>query len=269
MKEDISVSKNMEEVIKKDNKKARWKFILILIVSGVIGGIVGFISAMTSMSLPTLAEAFDEFMTVNMGMFAVLAPVAIVVVTAIIAVWSMYNVSYSKKNAFTLIEADEEEALERLEKKLSYNICATSLLLIFQYLVFSIMVFADYKYSNTPKSLVYTLIAFVIGMFAVIILQQKIVDCTRLINPEKKGSVYEFKFEKKWEESCDEAEKMVIYKAAYRAYRAANMTCVILWVIFMVIGLSTGVGFLAVLSVIIIWTVLVSVYSYYSIKDSK
>ena len=47
-----------------------------------------------------------------------------------------------------------------------------------------------------------------------------IVELEKKLNPEKKGDVIETNFSKKWEDSCDEAQKMIIYEAGYRAYRA-------------------------------------------------
>lgn len=46
--------------------------------------------------------------------------------------------------------------------------------------------------------------------------------------PEKKTSVYDLKFQKKWMDSCDEAEKILIGKCAYKAFGKTNLTCVIL-----------------------------------------
>ena len=39
----------------------------------------------------------------------------------------------------------------------------------------------------------------------------------------------ETNFSRKWEESCDEAQKMIIYEAGYRAYRAGAKACTFVW----------------------------------------
>ena len=49
-------------------------------------------------------------------------------------------------------------------------------------------------------------------------MQQMTVDFQKIMNPEKQGSVYDLRFQKKWEESCDELEKFTIYRSAYKAY---------------------------------------------------
>ena len=36
------------------------------------------------------------------------------------------------------------------------------------------------------------------------------------MNPEKTASVYDMKFQKKWLETCDEAEKIIVGKCAFK-----------------------------------------------------
>ena len=47
------------------------------------------------------------------------------------------------------------------------------------------------------------LIVFIAGNFLRMKLQQMTVDFQKIMNPEKQGSVYDLRFQKKWEESCD------------------------------------------------------------------
>ena len=70
---------------------------------------------------------------------------------------------------------------------------------------------------------------FVVSVFVLVFAQQKLVDLTRKMNPEKQGSIYDTKFRKKWIESCDEAEQKQIGQAAYKAYNVVSAVCPILW----------------------------------------
>lgn len=106
--------------------------------------------------------------------------------------------------------------------------------------------------------------------FAVcVVLQQKLVDLTKRLNPEKHGSVYDTKFRKKWLDSCDEAERAVIGQCAYKAYQAVSQACLALWLVFLLGGMFFDWGFLPVLAVCIIWGVGQSVYSYWCLKLDK
>ena len=40
--------------------------------------------------------------------------------------------------------------------------------------------------------------------------------------PEKKGNVFDVKFQKDWYESCDELEKLQIGNACYKTFKCIN-----------------------------------------------
>ena len=91
------------------------------------------------------------------------------------------------------------------------------------------------------------------------IIQQKCVDTAKQINPEKKMSVYDMRFQKKWMEGCDEAEKIMIGKCALKAYSATNLVCTVLAIVLAVCALVFDIGFLPSLAVCFVWIVNLSV----------
>ena len=102
-----------------------------------------------------------------------------------------------------------------------------------------------------------------------IIIQQKCVDATKKINPEKTASVYDMKFQKKWMDGCDEAEKIVVGKCAFKAYSATNTICSVLAIVLAICALIFEIGFLPSLVICLIWIVNVSAYCKEAIKYSK
>ena len=113
------------------------------------------------------------------------------------------------------------------------------------------------------------IIGFLTIMIEAVIFQQKCVDTTKKMNPEKTASVYDMKFQKKWMESCDETEKIMIGKCAFKAYAATNTVCSILSIVLAVCALVFGIGFLPSLVVCLIWIVNQSVYCKEALKYSK
>ena len=109
---------------------------------------------------------------------------------------------------------------------------------------------------------------FIVTMAEAILIQQRIVDLSKRMAPEKKGSVYDIHFQKKWFESCDEAEKLMAGQCAYKAYSASTKACAGLWLVFTLSALFLGTGLLPILAVCLIWAVTQCVYSYWSIKLS-
>lgn len=118
-----------------------------------------------------------------------------------------------------------------------------------------------------------SLVAGIVGFFGIIIetiiIQQKCVDAAKKMNPEKTASVYDTKFQKKWMDSCDEAEKIMIGKCAFKAYRATNTVCTVLAIALALCALFLGIGFLPSLVVCLIWIVNQSVYCKEALRYSK
>ena len=107
--------------------------------------------------------------------------------------------------------------------------------------------------------------AFIAVMVETIIIQQRCVDAVKRMNPEKTASVYD----RKWMDSCDEAEKLMIGKCAYKAYAATNTACAVLAITFAVCALIFNTGFLPSFAVCVIWFVLQFIYYRETIRYSK
>lgn len=257
--------------MKKENKKAIIKFSILLIACTLLGGLVGSFSFKMSIKLADVPNVFNFFVLSNALQISIIYSTIMVFIIVLTAAYVLYCIKYTKNNYANLIEEDDDTGLHILDNKLSLNLWLTNAVIILEFLFISVMFFI-FNNNLEEKNIgiyIYTIIVFIVGSFAAFMLQQKIINCLRLINPEKKGSIYEVNFHKKWEESCDEAELFIIYKAAYKAYRIVTILCIFLWLIFFTIGMITGTGFLTIITILIIWATLTSVYSYYSTKYSN
>lgn len=273
MKRNVEETMNQEqnEIIKKDNKKAGIKFAIIMLCCVLLGMVAGILSVKVSKGFADIPGRFNQFMINYVLVMGIIYSIVMVILTVLTMVWSIYNTQYVKKNAERLLGNDCDTEFTKIDKKLSFGVCITNALIVLQFIYFSIMVMMNVKFmeQNNFTLIPIAIIIFVTGMLVAVLLQQKVVDCVRLMNPEKKGSVYDFNFRRKWEDSSDEAELFATYKAAYMSFKVVNMLCIILWMIFLMIGLATGAGFIPVITVLIIWATSISVYSYYSIKISN
>ena len=270
MKNDnVSVNGRQEEVIKKDNKKAKKSFTVIMFICLIVGAILGFLTTLAGRELLIITKVFQEFMENNAGVLSIILGGIMIGITVAASIWCVWEIGRNKKKAVELIEKDDDIELEKIEKRLSYGLWITNGLMILQFLYFSVMIFVFMNFLAIYEIvglLVGTAIIFLVGILVLMLLQQKQIDCIRFLNPEKKGSIYDMNFHKKWEESCDEAELFVIYRAAYKAYRAANILYIILWAFFMLMGMAVGIGFLPILTIIILWATSTMVYSYHCMK---
>ncbi len=252
--------------IKKANRKALPKFILIMVICLLVGGGIGFFAA--EYGLNTLAGSMK-----SAGAFfgTYIAP-WLMLMTAVIVPVVCVLVYRSAKKLLSSWDGENEEISDTIDKKLSIAVWVTSAALILSYFLIAASYsggFEAFKRENHIALFFIGIAAFFAIMIEAVVIQQKCVDAAKKTNPEKTASVYDPKFQKKWMDSCDEAEKIMIGKCAFKAYAATNAVCTVLSIVLAICALIFGIGFLPSLAVCLIWIVNQSVYCKEALKYSK
>lgn len=252
--------------IKKANRKALPKFMLIMVISLLIGGLGGFCSAKYGLnSLSDGMKSAGAFFSAYIAPWLMLAAAVILPVVCI----PIYR---STKKLISSWDGENEEISDTIDQKLSIVIWVTSAALILSYFLIAASYaegFATFEKENSIIPFFVGIAGFFAIMIEAVILQQKCVDSAKKTNPEKTASVYDTKFHKKWMDSCDEAEKIMIGKCAFKAYSATNAVCTVLSIVLAICALILGIGFLPSLTVCLIWIVNQSVYCKEALKYSK
>ena len=241
-----------------ENRKALPKFLLILLVSAVGGGVLGLAAGLAGHSaLPEYAAAWLE------DVLRAIAPWAIPAYTAALlggALW-IYRSARARFNAW---DGEEERVIDAAEGSLNWALLLGALTLI---LDFFFMAVSSALLSGWGSLTVVGW--FLLSAALEMLLQQKVVDLEKRMNPEKRGSVYDTKFQRKWLESCDEAEQRQIGRAAYRAFQVTNTACVFLWLALVVLNMVFDLGLTPVFSVLVIWGILQVSYILECIRIAK
>ena len=73
-------------------------------------------------------------------------------------------------------------------------------------------------------------------------------------------NIFDKDFNKEWLASCDEAQKLMIYEAAYKAFQATQMTCMVMWILALMGMMMFGIGIMPSVCVFIIWLTLTISY---------
>ncbi len=255
------------EEIKKEDKKSMKKFAIIMICSLLLGGVVGFAMGM--------ADRGDFMMLLTDGVAGVIKGIShyIMLILGVVVSIAVAVIYRRDRKMYAVWDGEDENTLNKIEAELSWALffINTNTIVMYVFMVIGfgeIMAFDEFGKAELIRcgvfmaGIILSLILFVIG-------NSKVVNFEKEINPEKKGSVYDTKFQKKWMDSCDEAEKMLIYKSTYASYKAVNTTCMILWFVSLVGVALWDYGIVPVIFIGIIW--LVSSVSYYleSMKLSK
>ena len=247
---------------KSENRKALPKFTLSLLGSLLVGGVIGFAVGLSrAMGLDTAALAEG----LNTALEAV-TPWGIPVTSALTLGSCLVLYRSAAKKFAAWDGGDEDETSAAIELAMSWVLLLSSVQLLIN--LFFLAAFCVYCMDKEISALALVGV-FLVSCGFVIFAQQKAVDLERKMNPEKHGSVYDAKFQKKWLESCDESERRQIGQACYRAYMVGTRFCLGLWLVLVVLSLVFEMSILPVSVLLLVWGVMQVAYTLECIRLGK
>ena len=252
--------------IKQANRKALPKFLFFAVVCTLVGGVIGYFSADAEpASLVAMTKSAGTLFGIRIAPWLMLALAILVPVICL----PLY---LSAKKLAAILDGEDEDLYNTIDQKLSVVLWLASaafILALFLITATYSMGLEGIDNANGFVLFFISIAAFFAIMVEATIFQQKCVDTTKQLNPEKKASVYDMQFQKKWMADCDEAEKIIIGKCAFKAYSATNIVCAALAIVFVICALTFNIGFLPSLIVCLIWMVNLSVYCCEALRCSK
>jgi len=272
-KENLNVLTEKQQENKTEDKKAFGKFAMALVFAFVIGIGVG-MGGIFLKDLFANSSAKEAFLELIRG----IAIYGGYVFTTVLLITGMVLYIRSRRE-YTSWDEEDEDVLAGIETKISYAIWFSNLIMYGSYFFFTIGVWAtkildikgvsgqDNTYFWFELGVVFLHIVYAI--IAACVIQQKAVNLSKEINPEKTGSIYDMKFHDKWLENCDEAERFAAYKCSYKTFKIMQITGMILWLVCLTGQLLFDTGAFATIIVTIIMIIQISVYSVQGIYFAK
>lgn len=236
----------MKDKVSRDNRRALPKFLLMIGAAALVGGILGFFSARVSDGFSS--EALQARVAASL---TALVPWGLPVCMAVLLIPAAVLLGKARAQ-FAAWDGEDEDVGFALEDRLNVVMLLGTLATIVGLFFLSL----GLLYAMGSLGLLANTAFFLVDMVAIVLLQQKVVDLTRRMNPEKEGSVYDRKFKKKWFESCDEAERAQIGQASYQAFQTTSGVCMILWLVLLLGSLFYPMGILPTLAVLVVYGVL-------------
>ena len=241
-----------------ENRKALPKFLGILAAAGLIGGVLGGLSGVAGY----LWQEHD-FGETFAHLLGAASPWALALCAAALLGLGLYKYRRARA-AFQSWNGEDEDVMQQAEEHLSWTLLLASLTCIVSFFFFSAGIAKLPQESD--GNMIPLLVIFLAAIALAILLQQKAVDLTKEMNPEKKGSVYDMKFQERWWESCDEAERRQIGQASYKAYTTVSRFCPYLWGVLLLGNMIFHYGILPSAAVLVIWAVLTVSYTREAIR---
>lgn len=171
---------------------------------------------------------------------------------------------------------DNDDDFVQIDRDLGISMTILNMIFVVAFLFFGIfaagleIIMSEFDQLNKFAGLVaVTIIVFLVGSFAAIYLQSRLIKLTKVLYPDKKGDLLELRFAKDWLESCDEAEQYIIYRAAYKTYRVTNQCLIFFWLIAVFGAMFFDTGLLPIILITTLWGISSIVYCTQSAKLTK
>lgn len=251
------------------NKKTLTKFLLLMLLSMM----AGFFGAFAFDGILSLGASHGEFWEKLMTLAGRAIPITYVLMIGLVLGASYIYYFQARKMADTW-DGEDEEVIDQIENKLGVAITLCNLFVVFNFFFFS----ATVEVANRPTGefkmnislMLFAAIAMLVGLAGNIALTALSVNLEKRLNPEKRGDVLEQKFNREWLASCDEAQQKAIFEAGYKAFKAGQMACMVMWIVTLFGQMFFNTGIFPVICVFGIYITLVLSYSINGMKaDNK
>lgn len=239
------------------------KFALLMLVALLGGGAVGVMIGAGYESIgPVLQQMQVWFQQAALWLMLAAGGVC----GALAAMW------YQKGKRAAAIalagDGEDEAAFDTADQYYANGMGALNVLTVLTFVLFGVSVSAF----GTAKEIGAVLLPvgpFFVLVFGTMAAQSRFVNATKQLYPEKQGSLLDTKFQEKWYDSCDEAERRQIGDAALFAMKTTSRAIVWLFVVLILLGVLTDVGVLPILTLGTVWLVQAVSYHNAATKGQK
>lgn len=240
------------------------KMVLAMAGGGMIGAILGFVSVTYENGVRGFLNATSAWIT---------AHVLLLMVTMTVIVFLLCIGCYWKgeKIVQTMKDQEDDELQEQMDEKYDFwgtvgvlvsnmGICMGMVLLAFSFHLDS----GEHAMRMLYTAGLLVLCTLICGMYQVAMVKQM-----KRKDPMKRGDASDFRFQKEFLESCDEAERKAIYIASYKTLQLMK-TMILFVLLASVIGhLFWRTGLTAVVLLGICHALMTIAYGIYSVRLQK
>lgn len=247
----------------KTDKQINIRFVIMVVGGMLLGAAIGYGGAI-------LSDMYGGDIVTGLNhVFRVCAPLLYVI--SMTVAYTITFVNYQKaRKMISEWNGEDEEVLDEVDKRIALALEPMSIFTVCNFFLYSAMVYiSEVKilgidmetYKAGIPVMVAGVVVFLLNMAAITIIQKKLLEMTKQINPEKRGNILDTEFNKVWLESCDEAQKQAVFEAGFRAYQAGGTACMVLWIITLMAMLLFDTGIFPSICVFVLSLTLVVSYT--------
>ncbi len=228
-----------------------------------IGAVIGLCS---SIGAGLLKKASDTTLLQNVGSFLSTNLFWIHLAAAVLLQGLAGYMIFKGKDCLSKLKADEDDTLEielDFDEKMNFAILFNSSFIALNFILFGIELNFDNK--MILASIVLFLVLALLGTW----IEFKTIRMIQMKNPNNHADPTSLKFDKQWVESCDEAERLAIYKSSYSTVIVMKYVLIGMMLIALISKNEFGTGNLPIIVVGVIWMIQTVTSCIYSQKYSK
>ena len=121
---------------------------------------------------------------------------------------------------------------------------------------------------SNPRMLL-SVVLFLGFCIVILFLEATLVRQIQKANPMKRGDIGSLRFNRDWLESCDEAERLGIYKASWKSFQVMNSLCPVMEAVALLGKIMFDTGNFPIILVTFLWAVQTGVYCFYSAQYDR
>lgn len=249
---------NNVNIDSKEKKRITIKFIIIMIAFFCLGGLIGFVLSLFRKNLSTLfgnniisTDKIIEIISYS-SMFLIIIDFITLLLTSLILI------SKSKK-LIAIWDEEDDDTYIKIDKTLGKALNFSNICFVLNSTLFGLACY-NLINSNISSYIFIVIIFYLLTIFTTTFFQGKIVNITKELNPEKEGNVLDMNFQKSWFNSCDEAERHIMYEGAFKSFKFMGNVYAFILIVLSCIGMFFKIGILPIIIVGILY--LMQVISY-------
>ncbi len=251
----------MKSNVKTEGTNSYRRMGFIMLFSAVGGGILGFV-LMIILGNGRIGSIQGGAVFVFRGIQQIMVPV-LLAITAVSVVYGELNLRKQRSLCNKILRTEDEECDRweyEEEKAGAYGTVMNLLSQILCVLVLSAGYSLNYIENGHSQNMLAACLIFLACYAYDGFWQVRFVKVIQTAYPEKQGDPSSRKFQQQWLDSCDEAEKELIYKSAYRSYICITRTIPGLLLLTMLGHLFFNTGIMAITVVAVVWLVVTLSY---------
>jgi len=243
------------------NKKSYLRAFMLACFGGVFGIFISkFISSYVADDSTEIGRALEGFLMENMHYMQIF----IIVFVLIPAVYFLIKGHKIMKTVADASEDNVTEVEESGKKALNFALSFNMTFTILNFMVFG----SGFSREMPILVMLIGLALFVVSMTITTLIEFNAIKTLQKYDGRLKGDPSKFNFHKEYLKSCDEAEQLEIYKAAYKSFQMTKVVGIICLLIATIGNMLLDTGILPVILTGVMLLALIVTYSGHAMSKS-